>query len=136
MKRRYLILAMSLGIGAALTGCGNLSAAVDVATSASITRNQAELVIQSTQTLQDLATSYMSGCVSEQSVTGLCKPEAIEAIHTALVATRQPRKNLVAFAQAHAGAQLGASGLYDALVAARDSLSSVLKQYGYAVPTT
>lgn len=138
MKRYFMIAAIAAAACIGLSSCGtidNIKAGITVATSASITRNEALEAIQTTKTLQDLATSYMNTCVSTQSVTGLCKPEAVEAIHKALVATRQPRAALAAFANAHAGAELGASGLYDALIAAKSSLSAVLTQYGYAVPT-
>lgn len=136
MRRFYLAAAMCLAAAIALPSCAQLSAALTVGTSASVTRTQAIVLIDTTKTLQDLATSYMNGCVAAQSITGACAPTAVRAINKALVATQDPRKQLAAFAQAHAGAQLGASGLYAALLAAKNSLASVLTQYGYSVPTT
>lgn len=140
MRRTYLAIAaiMAIGLSVPLDGCSSLEsikAGITVAPSASVTRNQVKLLVDGTKTLSDLATTYINGCVAAQSVTGACAPKAIDAIHNAITATIQPRKNLVAFAQAHAGAELGASGLYDALQTAKDSLASVLKQYGYAVPS-
>lgn len=135
MRRIYLALAaISLAVSP-LASCAKTLATYQVATSASISRNDVKLLVDGTKTLADLATTYIDGCTTLQSTKDGCTPAAITAIHNALVATRQPRENLVAFAQLHAGAQLGASGLYAALLTAKDSLASVLKQYGYAVPS-
>lgn len=136
MRIRFFALAAIAVLTLSAQSCANLKAGYDVATSATVTRNEVQLLVQTTTTIQDIASTAMDGCTAAKSVAGPCKPAAIDAIHQALVATRQPRKNLVAFAQSHAGSQLGASGLYDALLTAKNSLASVLTQYGYAVPAT
>lgn len=114
----------------ALSGCASLQAALDTATSASVTRNQAIQLAVATKTLQDIATTTMETCVETHSTSGICKPSAVDAVHKALVATRGPRDALLAFANEHAGKELGASGLYAALQTAKDQLLSVLAQYG------
>lgn len=121
-----------------LAGCvtDQIAAAYHVGTSASITRNQAILLGQTIQTAQDIATATIIGCVTAKSLTGVCAPTAIEAVHKALVASRAPRDQLLSFADQHAGAELGASGLYQAALTAKDALVSVLQQYGVAVPAS
>lgn len=122
-------------VALALTGCAGLSAAWNTATSASVTRNEALSLADATQTLEDLATSVINGCVATKSTKGVCAPAAVTAVHKALVATRQPRNDLLDFADTHAGKELGASGLYDALAKAKDALVSVLAQYGVTIPS-
>lgn len=113
-----------------------ISAAYHVGTSASITRNQAITAATGERTIQDLAAVQINSCVATKSYSGICAPVAIEAVNKALVAARGPRESLLSFADQHAGAELGASGLYQALVAAKDQLVSVMQQYGYAVPAS
>jgi hypothetical protein len=128
----------ALALASTLSGCitDQIGAAYHVATSASISRNQAILVAQSMQTVQDIDTATTNGCVGAKGLTGICAPAGIEAAHKALLASRTARDALLAFAANHAGAELGASGLYDAAVTAKNALVSVLQQYGVAVPAS
>ncbi len=130
-------LAGAVMLALALAGCTTLdqiSAGYHVATSASISRNQAITLANTVRTLQDLAAVQLNSCIAAKSYAGLCAPPAIEAVNKALVASRAPRDALLTFADQHTGAQLGASGLYDALVAAKDALVKAMQTYGYSVP--
>jgi hypothetical protein len=134
-----LLPALAVGCMLMLAGCAStdgISAAYHVATSASVTRNQAITVAATIKTLQDVATTSINGCVAAKTFAGPCAPNVVEAVHKALVASRGPRDALLSFADQHAGKELGASGLYDAAVNAKDNLLSVLKQYGIAVPAS
>jgi len=124
------------GLVCALALTFSSCALYDSAVSTTVTRNDAIQLALTTKTLQDVATATINGCVATESTKGVCAPSAVDAVHKALVATREPRDALLEFADEHAGSELGAVGLYDALLRAKDSLLSVLAQYGVTIPPT
>ncbi len=129
-----IVIAFCLAFLFTLPSCADVSAIYHTATSASITRNPALELTDATKIAQDIATATINTCVETKSYTGVCSPSAIEPIHKALVATRGPRDALLSFAFTHAGKELGASGLYDALVTVKQQLIDTLQLYGIAVP--
>jgi hypothetical protein len=134
---KLLTTAALLALAFIMAGCttlDQLSAGYHVATSATITRNQAITVATTLRTLQDFAQVQINACIAAKSYSGLCAPAVVEGINKPLLAARAARDNLLAFADQHAGAELGAGGLYDAAIAAKDALVKALQTYGYAVP--
>lgn len=115
---------------AALSACGPLG----VLTSATVSRHDVLLAIDASNVVEDTATGAMSACLAAHGHTGICAPAVVDQVHTALVAMRVPRDQLNTFAQNHGDTQLGVTGLYDVVVAAKDSLLAVLQEYGAAAP--
>jgi hypothetical protein len=103
-----------------------------VLTSATVSRHDVLIAIDASNAVEDTATAAMSACLSTHSKAGICAPAVVARVHTALVAARGPRDQLNTFAQQHGDAQLGVTGLYDAVVATKDSLLAILVQYGAA----
>lgn len=110
-----------------------LTEALHAASAATVSRHDVNVLLTATNGLEDTATAVIDGCIAASSRSGICAPAVIDKVHGALVAMRTPRDQLNAFAQTHGDQQLGVVGLYDAVGAAKTSLTAILKQYGAAV---
>lgn len=119
-----------------LGGCAQFITAWNNITGATNSPRALKILIDSDDTVQDIATTAMNGCTAAQHFTDVCAPTAVTAVHTALVASRSARDAAVAFLAANPNATtLGTSGVYEALKGAKDSLVGALNTYGVAVPT-
>lgn len=119
----------AIGLMLALAACASPLTAL---TSATISRHDVLLAIDAANTVEDSATAAMASCLAIHGHTGVCAPAVVNSVHKDLVDMRAPRDQLNAFAQAHGDKQLGVTGLYDAVVAAKDALLGLLVDYGAA----
>lgn len=129
--RRFFTTLLAIGLVAMLAACASPLTAL---TSTTVSRHDVLLTIIAANTVEDTATAAMATCLNTHSRTGICAPAVVSKLHAALVAMRVPRDQLNAFAQAHGDAKLGVTGLYDAVIASKDSLLAILVQYGAAAP--
>lgn len=124
---RAFIAMIAIGCIVALGGC-SLNPAIDAAANTTVNRQDVLTLVDTTRTVQDLATSVINGCVATKSRTGVCAPVIITQLHADLAASRPPRDQLLAFALAHPSDQkLGIGGLYDAVIAAKDAITGILQ---------
>lgn len=128
---RKIIAAAFLCVG--LAGCasfGRVQNAFSVLTETQISPTAAVVAANTFNATEATATNYLrlKRCTP---VTGpICRDKAITAkIIPAVRSGRAARDDLLKFVRQHPG-QLGASGLYDALVASTNTLQAVYAQYG------
>lgn len=128
MKKLLLIVFVSLGLsGCAGTTIGDLFTRI---TSAQVSPQAVYLAENSFDALEVTATGYLKICRQRMTTPG-CSSTAIAQIIPAVRSGRIARTNLASFMKAHPDA-LGASGLYDALTSATDTLQKVATQYNIA----
>jgi len=120
--------------GLALAGCTTtgLVSAVGQATGVTIPSSRALAVADSLRTAEDLATTYLNGCVAAKSHTGACAYG--ETVYNDAKAANIARDNLLAFIAKHGDVPLGVGGVYDAATTALSTLQSVLTQTGIYKP--
>lgn len=117
---------LALGIG--LASCAQLTAAVDTLTGARVSPQAVYVAENVFDGYERTATNYFRLC-HKAPANPICSKTAEVQIADSVRAGRVARNNLRAFMKAHPDA-LGASGLYDALTAASDTLKSALQTYG------
>ena len=117
-----------------IAGCTTtgLVSAVGQATGVTIPSSKALAVADSLRTAEDLATTYISGCVAAKSHTGACAYG--DTVYNDAKAANIARDNLLAFIAAHGDVPLGAGGVYAAATTALSTLQSVLTQTGVYKP--
>lgn len=123
MKKLLLVLTLSLG----LVGCAQLTNTWNTLTGATVSPTAVYVAANSFDAVEITATNYLKYCRTNYS-NSLCSKQAIAALIPAVRSGRVARTNLEQFLQAHPDA-IGASGLYDALVAATATLQGVITQY-------
>jgi hypothetical protein len=117
-----------------VAGCTTtgLVSAVGQATGVTIPSSKALAVADSLRTAEDLATTYISGCVAAKSHTGACAYG--DTVYNDAKAANIARDNLLAFIASHGDVPLGVGGVYDAATTALSTLQSVLTQTGVYKP--
>lgn len=123
MKRIIIALALTLSLGA----CANLQNVWNTVTGATVSPQAVYIAENAFDALEVTATGYLKICHADMATPG-CSKTAIAQIIPAVRSGRVARTNLNAFMKAHPDA-LGATGLYDALVTATNTLQSVSTQY-------
>lgn len=129
--RKLFLACLAIGALALVSACGPLDLTL-AATGATVSRHDVNVALTAINGLEDAATAAINGCVAVKVTTGICAPGVIGGMHATMLAVRTPRDQLNAFAQAHGDAQLGVTGLYDAVTAASSSLKAVLTTFGAA----
>jgi hypothetical protein len=123
MKR--IVVALLLTIS--MSGCTSLQNGWSIVTGATVTPTAVYVARNSFDALEVTATNYIVFCKRNPATIG-CSKTAIAKLIPAVRAGRVARSNLVQFQKDHPG-QLGTSGLYDALIAANNTLQGVANQY-------
>lgn len=126
MRKIFVVLALTLS----LAGCQNAQGLWDRFTTAQVSPRAVYLAENGYDAVEVTATGYLKICHARMSTPG-CSSTAIAQIIPAVRSGRIARNNLNAFMKAHPDA-LGATGLYDALVTATNTLQSVSTQYNIA----
>ena len=126
MKKIVLGLVLALSLGA----CASLQNTIDKITGATISPQAVYLAENSFDAIEVTATGYLRICHAKMTTPG-CSSTAIAQVIPAVRSGRIARSNLDSFMKAHPDA-LGASGLYDALVTATNTLQSVSTTYNIA----
>ena len=123
MRKIVLGLALALGLGA----CANIDNAYNTITGATVSPAAVYIARNSFDTLEVTSTNYIRYCTAHRGAVG-CNATAIKQIIPAVRSGRVARNNLIQFQKDNPGA-LGPTGLYNALVAATNTLSEVQTQY-------
>jgi hypothetical protein len=129
--KRIAVIGLAAFAMLSLAGCATTSGVASLADK-TVSRHDVLLAIDGANAAEDSATATMAGCLAAHSHAGICAVSVRDSVHKALVAMRTPRDQLNAFAQKHGDSKLGVGGLYDAVVASKDSLLAILAQYGAA----
>ena len=123
MKKFLLVFAL----GFSLTACAQITSTWDRLTSAQVSPTAVYVAANAFDAVEITATNYLKLCrTSPSNVT--CSSRAIATIIPAVRSGRVARTNLEQFMQAHPDA-IGATGLYDALVSATNTLQGISTQY-------
>ena len=125
MKKIILTFTLALSLGA----CSTLQSLSNL-TTVQVSPQAVYLAENSFDAIEVTATGYLRICHARMSTPG-CSSTAIAQIIPAVRSGRVARSNINAFMKAHPDA-LGASGLYDALVTATNTLQAVSTQYNIA----
>lgn len=124
---------VSLLLCFALAGCasfGRVQNAFSVLTETQISPTAAVVAANTFNALEATATNYLRLKRCTGANGPICRDPAITTkIVPAVRSGRAARDALIKFVRQHPG-QLGASGLYDALVASTSTLQAVYAQYG------
>ena len=126
MKKIFAVVALALSLGA----CANFQSAIGTITGATVSPRAVYLAENSFDAIEVTATGYLRICHARMTTPG-CSSTAIAKVIPAVRSGRIARSNLNAFMKAHPDA-LGASGLYDALVSATNTLQAVSTTYNIA----
>ena len=124
--KRFAVILFALSLGA----CANLQNAWNTVTGATVSPQAVYLAENGYDALEVTAKNYLHICRTAPKTPG-CSAEAISKVIPAVRAGRVARTNLDAFMKAHPDA-LGASGLYDALISATNTLQSIATTYNIA----
>jgi hypothetical protein len=127
MKKILVAIALALSLGACTA---SQQATWTRLTSAQVSPQAVYLAENAFDAVEVTATGYLQICHARMSTPG-CSSTAIAQIIPAVRSGRIARTNLNAFMKAHPDA-LGATGLYDALTAATNTLQAVATQYNIA----
>jgi predicted small secreted protein len=120
-------------MSASLAGCATFQTDWNAITSvvgSTVSPTAVYVARNSFDALEVTATNYIVFCKRNPATVG-CSKTAIAKLIPAVRAGRVARTNLVQFQKDHPG-QLGTSGLYDALVAATNTLQGIANQYQIA----
>lgn len=123
MKKIILAALLALSLGA----CANLQNAYSTITGASVSPATVYVARNSFDALEVTSTNYIKYCTQHRGATG-CSDTAIKQLIPAVRSGRVARNNLIQFQKDNPGA-LGPAGLYNALIAATNTLQSVQSQY-------
>ena len=129
MKRLFAVIALTLS----LAGCSGTQSIADLftrVTSSQVSPQAVYLAENSFDAVEVTATGYLRICHAKMATPG-CSSTAIAQIIPAVRSGRVARANLHSFMKAHPDA-LGATGLYDALVTATNTLQGVATTYNIA----
>lgn len=127
MKKIVLACALALSLGA----CANFQNAWDTLTGAKVSPNAVYVAANTADSAEIIATTYLSTCHKAPSAFAACSKAIEVKVVDGVRAVRTARNNLRAFLVAHPDA-LGASGLYDALVSAQQTLTTIINDYNLA----
>jgi hypothetical protein len=131
MKR--ILVAAFLGAALALGGCqtfSTISTAFHAVTGAKVTVQQVSVAATAFDGLKATGTNYLLRPRCSEADVPLCsKPEVAKAVIQAIDAGTLARNNLEAFVRDHP-AELGTSGLYDALSVSISTLQGIFNAYG------
>lgn len=130
MKMKSLIIIASLAIG--LGACSTLKQDYAIITGATVSPAAVIVAGNAFDALEATATNYLTFCKANPTVAGCgnyvaARKQILPAVRSGRVA----RNNLENFLTANPG-QLGPSGLYNALVAAINTLQGVATTYSIA----
>ena len=126
MRRLLLSLTLALSLGA----CASLQNDIAIVTGATVSPRAVYLAENSFDAIEVTATGYLRICHAKMTTPG-CSSTAIAQVIPAVRSGRIARSNLNSFMKAHPDA-LGASGLYDALITATNTLQAVSTTYNIA----
>ena len=126
MRKLLIGFMFALSLGA----CASLQNTIDTITGATVSPRAVYLAENSFDAIEVTATGYLRICHAKMTTPG-CSSTAIAQVIPAVRSGRIARSNLDSFMKAHPDA-LGASGLYDALVTATNTLQSVSTTYNIA----
>ena len=122
---RKIVLALTLALS--LGGCANLQNAYGTLTGATVSPTAVYVARNSFDAVEVTATNYIVYCKVHPAQYG-CSRQAIADLIPAVRSGRVARGNLTQFQKSHPG-QLGPVGLYDALIAATNTLQAIATQY-------
>ena len=126
MKKIFAVVALALSLGA----CANFQSAIGTITGATVSPRLVYIAENSYDAIEVTATGYLRICHARMTTPG-CSSTAIAKLIPAVRSGRVARSNLNSFMKAHPDA-LGATGLYDALVTATNTLQAVSATYNIA----
>lgn len=126
MKRILLVALIAVSLG----GCARLQASWNALTTSQVDATTVIVAANTFNALEATATNYLSlpRCTSTGKPVVCRSPAATAKIIPAVRAGRVARNNLEQFLADHPG-QIGAKGLYDALVSANTTLQGIFAQY-------
>lgn len=124
-------IALACAIALMVSGCANFQNAWDTLTGAKVSPNAVYVAANTADSGEVLATAYLRACHKAPSAYAACSKSIEVKVVDAVRAVRTARNNIRAFLVAHPDA-LGASGLYDALIAAQQTLSTIINDYNLA----
>lgn len=130
MRRLFAAMALAFVLTTPLVGCAQLQKTYEVVTSAKVSPTAVVVAVNAFNALEATATNYL---LLPRCVTGgpvICRQSAAtQPIKRAVLSGRAARNKLTQFYAEHPG-ELGPKGLYDALVAATDTLQAIYATYG------
>lgn len=123
------LVALIVGLSFALGGCATVSKDWGILTGSTVSPQAVIVAGNAYDAIEASATNYLTFCKANRTVAG-CKGyvSARAAILPAIRAGRVARNNLEAFLIANPG-QLGPTGLYNALIAAVNTMQDIASQY-------
>lgn len=127
MKKIFLACAIALTLG----GCANFQNAWNTLTGAAVSPSAVYVAANAADTSEIIATAYLRVCHKAPSAYAACAKSVESQVVSAVRAVRTARNDLRSFLVSHPDA-LGASGLYDALTQAQQTLSSIENIYKLA----
>lgn len=121
---------LSVVVALTITGCANFQNAYDLFTGASVSPASVYVARNAFDVAEATATNYLQLQKCVAAGPAICRsPAATRQIIPAVRAGRKARDDLKTFAAANPGV-LGPTGLYNALVAATNTLQAIYLQYG------
>lgn len=130
MRRFFILIPLLLLV----SGCAGLQKDWGIITGSTVSPQAVVVAGNAFNALEGTATSYLSFCKANKALPACAGYVAVrKKIIPAVRSGRVARNNLEAFLVANPG-QLGPSGLYNALIAAVNTLQQIASQY--SVPAT
>lgn len=123
MMKRFIPLLLVLSLG----GCASFTNAWNTATGASVSPQAVYVARNSFDVIEVTATNYIVFCKVHPVTVG-CSKTAIAKLIPAVRSGRVARSNLTQFQKNNPGV-LGTTGLYNALVAATNTVQAIATQY-------
>lgn len=121
---KNLFLSLAIAVTVSLSGCANLKTAYDTITSAKVPAKTVYVAANAFNAAKATAKNYIVYCTPNPSPKG-CDDTAIKTkLDPAIRSGTIARNSLEQFLKDHPG-ELGDKGLYDAMVAATDTIKDV-----------
>lgn len=129
MKRLFLIVALSLSLGACQgTKFGNFIATIESAATGTVSPSAIYIARNAFDAVEVSATNYLSLKRCPTNAPFCRDPVATSQLIPAIRSGRDARNSATTFLKEHPN-QLGSQGLYDALTASTDTIKGILARY-------
>lgn len=126
--KKFLIIALAIGLAGCTSELAKFKAAYDVVTSSSVSPTMVYVAANTFDALEATATNYLR-LPKCGGLSTVCRNQAaVMTIIPAVRSGRVARNNLEQFLKDHPG-QLGPQGLYDSLSASIGTLQTIFSQY-------
>jgi hypothetical protein len=120
-------------VALSISGCAKLTNAYKTITEAKVPAQTLIVAANGFNAAKSVATTYINYCSPKPQPVG-CSNDAIGKLIPAMRAGTKARDDIETFIDQHPG-ELGAQGLYDAVVAATNTINQIKQQYSIdAIP--